>query len=424
MYKVKPRLAEFKKFATSLLPHEIRLLQIDNQLADPERLAILDNLEQWAQGNQIPFDDEIDKRKYSHIKKWISEKLNECDVDHEYQWLLDLEKDIIQDAISSFDEEKLMQYISGYSHPSFYFVKLYEVVRLYSHFLLPRLRFKHYRFIQHFLTQYEYSYKEHTLILDTLQKVSKPIVIEYAKGKLKSSDEWTTWLNNIIYNENIQGYYRYLALIRVHFIALQYNDYNSILKKYEYFDPFFSKKGFYSRRIVGNYYYNLMNIHSGLKNYKKANAFGYLAIRVRNHDFLQYSTQLAANLLNQNLVQEALEVLKNAHEAYKVSNNHLRKTDFVSYYMQCLQAMGQSKAGANYGHTYLAVYKKEIMENRWNLFFKNYLTCLLDLNKFREAKLIIEKNNLVSKEKEMAKIKSYNGYFSGVYKVCRAELYG
>ncbi|HMQ08728.1 MAG TPA: hypothetical protein PKC30_15620 [Saprospiraceae bacterium] len=421
---MKSKLTEFKKFASTLLPHETRLLISEHQMTDPDRINILHVLNQNSHSKILDFDENIDKRKYSHLKKWISGKLLEWDVDTEYQWLLESEKDIIQDAISPAIEEKLITYLNRYTHPSFYFIKLYEVARLYSHFLLPRLRINAYRNVQSFLSKYEYSYQEHILILDTLQKASKPIVLQYTKGKPDTSGEWTTWLNELMLNERIQGYYRYLALIRIHFIALQQKEYEKILKKYEYFDPILSMKGFYSRRISGNYYYNLMNIHSALKNYSQANKYGNLAIKIRNHDFLQYSTQFASNLLLQDNAIDAIEVLRNAHGAYKESNNHLRKTDYVSYYLQCLRMTGQQKAAANYGHSYLAVYKKEVLENRWDIFFSQYLSSLMELKKYKEVKWNIEKHNLLFRDKELSKSKEESMTIEDMYEQCKKVLAG
>ena len=77
------KLQIFTNFANTLLPHETRYLLTVQQLADQVKLGILERVDYNCQHiNQFtPYDPNIDKRKYSHLKNWVQQRLTELDVD-------------------------------------------------------------------------------------------------------------------------------------------------------------------------------------------------------------------------------------------------------------------------------------------------------------------------------------------------------
>ncbi len=62
----------------------------------------------------FPYKVSIDKRKYSNLKKWISEKLAAIDVDVYYDWLLEIDRKIMTDTISPREEDALIRLIKGF----------------------------------------------------------------------------------------------------------------------------------------------------------------------------------------------------------------------------------------------------------------------------------------------------------------------
>ncbi len=71
---MRSKLQKFTEFAGSLLPHETEYLLQSQRFEDDIKLGILDRvnnnshrLKDWE-----GYDEEIDKRKYSHLKKWKS----------------------------------------------------------------------------------------------------------------------------------------------------------------------------------------------------------------------------------------------------------------------------------------------------------------------------------------------------------------
>ena len=71
------KLQKFTAFADTLLPHETEYLLSVQRFDDDERLAILRLIDYNCRNiyQFTPYGEEIDKRKYSHLKNWITEQL-------------------------------------------------------------------------------------------------------------------------------------------------------------------------------------------------------------------------------------------------------------------------------------------------------------------------------------------------------------
>jgi hypothetical protein len=400
---MKPKLISFENFAESILPHEIAYLMDQNQINDPERLNVLGQIAQkYSLPNaSISFDKGIDKRKYSHLKNWITQKLEKIDVDHFHSWLHDLDQKIMQDAIAPEEERQLLKMIIQYDHCHFYFTKLYETLQNYSHFLLVRLRLNEYEVVNQFLSEYEYAYKYNKLADENLHKASSQIVKIYASGS-KQKTGWRKWLTEVLYNDQIQGYLRYLALIRLHFCALCDNDYEGLQEHYEYMDAFFAEGKFYSKRILVNYYFNRMLLHSKNEDYARANYYGRLSIKIKTHDYLLYCNNLSSTLIKQERFEDAIEILKGANKEYKDSNNFYHKTDYVSFFIECLIGIGERKSAYDYGMSFYKAYRKEIFESRWHVFFTTLVKCLYMNQKYNEVLHLIHIEKLLSKEEALS----------------------
>ena len=139
---MKSKLKIFNDFAEGILPHEASYLLSDNKIRDDEKESILNKVCDNASSLVVShyFDENIDKRKYTYIKKWITKKLERADVDEYLSYLYITENKILTDTIKPLEEENLLSQIDNFNSTSFYFQKFYELVRVYQDFLLIRFR--------------------------------------------------------------------------------------------------------------------------------------------------------------------------------------------------------------------------------------------------------------------------------------------
>ncbi|MDV7393057.1 hypothetical protein RZS08_16920, partial [Arthrospira platensis SPKY1] len=133
---MRSKLQKFTDFTNALLPHETAYLLSIQQFEDEKRLEILEQVDYNCRQIQqfTPYDENLDKRKYSNLKAWITERLHAIDVDAQFEWMSDLERKIMTDSILPEEEKQLLKAIRHYEHPSFYFFKFYELVKHYRHF--------------------------------------------------------------------------------------------------------------------------------------------------------------------------------------------------------------------------------------------------------------------------------------------------
>jgi len=150
---MKSKLKIFNDFAEGILPHEASYLLTENRIRDEEKESILKKV--CVNAAQVKsdkeYDDEIDKRKYAYIKKWISKKLLQADVDAHLEYLSFTEKQILTDTITPKEEQELLSQIANYNNTSFYFKKFYELVREFQDYLLIRFRYQDCQLTQSFL---------------------------------------------------------------------------------------------------------------------------------------------------------------------------------------------------------------------------------------------------------------------------------
>ena len=86
---MRPKLKTFSDFAARLLPHETQYLLKIQQLTDESKLGILMLADRNARHihEQIPYDPDLDKRKYSNLKSWVEQRLGAVDVDRHFEWM-------------------------------------------------------------------------------------------------------------------------------------------------------------------------------------------------------------------------------------------------------------------------------------------------------------------------------------------------
>lgn len=397
---MRTKLSKFSAYCNTLLPHETAYLLHIQHLQDAERVAILQQAHDNSRslGVARPFDETIDKRKYSHLKNWMEERLKDIDVDEQYNWMSELERRIMTDSILPSQEKELLRAIRQYKGPTFFFVKFFELVRHYRHFLLIRLRYRDHKVADRFLHQHELDYQRSIEVGEQLHQATLDIVNQHAENTAESK-QWEDWLTEVFYNETLDGLSRYLALVRLTFMSLNYRKADRLLEKYEYLDRMFAQGRYYSRRILGNYYANRLLLHSRLRDFETAVYYGYLSLRSKNHDYLYYVNNLAAVLLRQQRNREALAVMKDAYSEMKETQNLYNKIGFVAFYLRCLNANQQYKNAENYAATFLKAFRKEIFENRWHLFFSSYLETLFLQGAYERILIVVRQNQLAEREK-------------------------
>ena len=402
------RLHKFTEFTGQLLPHETAFLLQTQQLKDPERLAILRRIDlNCRQLEQFtPYDLTIDKRKYHHLQNWINQRLQEVDVDVHYEWLLEVERLIMTDSIESDDEKRLLKQVRQYEHPGYFFMRFYEVLQHYQHFLQIRLRYQDHRLVNDFLITYREAYRQSKECYDQLHAVTQDVVEQYA-NQSSESEQWQDLLEEVFLNENMDGLNRYLALVRLTFIGFNYQNYDRVLTHFDYLDKSFLAGKHYSRRILANYYGNRLLLHSQRREYEQAVYYGMLSVRARNYDYLFYLNNLAAVLLRLNRQQEALVLLQSAKEAARKTVNPHNRIGYTAFYLEALVKNGRHAQAESYGDSYLRAYRKEILRYRWHLFFTIYLQVLLLQNHNEKALKLSRQFKLEDKDEAYAVKEGY-----------------
>jgi hypothetical protein len=405
---VRVKLQKFGEFAASLLPHETSYLLAVQQFEDDIKLGILRQMHEQCVRNQQShsFDTTIDKRKYSNLKQWIEERLASIDVDERFEWISRMERNIMTDAIDPQEEKVLLKSIRDYGEPDFYFMKFYELVQVYRHFLLIRMRHAHHRIANDFLKTYRDRYAYSKEIFERMHEATEDIVNQYAKNSAQSL-HWENWLTEVYYNEQLDGLNRYFALVRLTFIYFNYRKFEKLSEKYDYIDQLFLKGTYYSRRLLLNYYGNRLLLHTHFQEYAKAAYYGYLSIRDKTSDYIFYVNNLTAVLLRQHKYEEALQLMRQAYPEMKTAAGFHNRVGFVALYLKCLNYNGQYRNAENYAESFLSVYRKEIFEYRWHIFFAAYLEAMLKQGKYARILKMVKKHQLLEREAQYAKNANY-----------------
>jgi hypothetical protein len=405
---MRAKLQKFSEFANTLLPHETTYLLSIQQFEDDIKLGILELMDYNCRNIRqfTPFDEAIDKRKYSNLKNWIVERLESIDVDVRFEWMIRMEQKIMTDSIEAEDEKQLLRIIREYDHLDFYFTKFFELVEHYRHFLLIRMRYAHHKLADNFLRKFRQKYVECKEVNERIHEATVDIINQYSKNSVQSF-HWENWLAEVFYNDNIDGLNRYLALVRLTFIYFNYRNFDKLRDKYDYIDQLFNKGVYYSRRLLLNYYGNRLLLHTRFHEYDKAEYYGYLSIRDKNSDYIFYVNNLAAVLLRQKKYQEALNLMRAAYPEMKSTASFHNRIGFVAFYLKCLNHNQQYKNSENYAESFLQAYKKEIFEYRWHIFFSSYLEALLKQEKYAKILKVVRKHQLLEREKQYQRNANY-----------------
>lgn len=405
---MKSKLAAFEAFCSELYPHELDYLISIQQFQKQENLKIL-NLIHYNSNypdNRLPFDKAIDKRTYSYLKNWIQENLQKIDVDYFYDWVSDIEKCILNDSIQSDQEIDLIKKMDEVLPTSYYFMKFFRVLQHYRDYLIVRNRPRNYVIVSEYLERYKSNYFNSQQLNNKMNEAAEKVIFK----KIWVAEEFHTWeklFSDTYYNEAIDGYTRYRALVRLTILYYTNREFDKLKLVYQHLDLQFKNDVFYSKRILANYYANRAMMHSKLNELDEAEKYGFLSIRYRNSDYLFYLINVCDILLRQGKKEKALEIMVASFPDLKKSGNFYYKIGFASYYIKTLLANGSVCKAVEYAEIFLNGYKTEIFEFRWHLFFATYIDALFHAEKYSKIISLVRRYKLANKEKQMKSTPQY-----------------
>tara|TARA_Y100001980_G_scaffold45944_1_gene27717 strand:- start:1478 stop:2914 length:1437 start_codon:yes stop_codon:yes gene_type:complete len=405
---VKVKLKKFTAFAKGILPHEADYLLSIEQFEDLQKVEILQRLKENAhqQQNQLPFNTRINKRKYSSLMDWIQKRLDTIDVDKYFEWINEMDRKVITDAISNEEEKVLLRRIKTYQHPIHNFMKFFELVINYRHYLLIRLRHKEYQeanqFIEKYQVQYDYSKEVNT----KLHQATVDIINQF-KEKNGDSRQWEDWLLGLFGDTQLDGFNRYMAVVRLTFLYFNSREFNKLKQVYDQLDGLLTQGMFYTRRILYNYYANRLMLHSKFDVLQQAEEYGSLSIRQKNSDHVQYLSNFSSILIRRGKIEEALNLLKESFAEVQKSTNFYHKIGFISFYIKCLNLNNQPQRGEMLADSFLRIHSDDILNQRWYSFFTAYIQALVKQEKYQKVLQTFKKYDLLSRDVEDRKKSIY-----------------
>lgn len=405
---MKSKLKIFNDFAEGILPHEASYLLRDNKIRDDEKESILnkvcDNASSFVVSHH--FDENIDKRKYTYIKKWIIKKLEKADVDEHLNNLYITENKILTDTIKPLEEQNLLNQIANYNFTSFYFQKFYELVRVYQDFLLIRFRYQDCKLTEAFLKDNGEFYLKAVDVKEQLFFATKDLTKQYTGGSLNTK-HWEEKLLEFMSSDILDGFNRYNAFVRLVFLYFNYKEYDKATKVFDQVDTYFNEGQMYSRRILFNYYANRVILHSNLEDLDRAEYYAKLSIKQENSDKLFYINNLVAILLKKEKNKEALDLMTDNYDLFKKTHDHHQKLSFATHYIRTLIRNKRLKVAENFAKNFIYSNKQNVFEHRWRFFFSNFLMLLTTLEKYEDVLKITNKYNLIEREAEVMQLDNF-----------------
>jgi len=405
---MKTKLKKFTEFSQHILPHEATYLSALYQFKDPEKCQIMALViaNALSKNNSDSFNQSIDKRKYSYIKKWINTKLAVIDVDLIIEWLMRLKHKVLTDAITPAEEKEFLNYLIHYKKVDYNFQNLYELVKDYKPYLLVRMRYKDHQIVADFLKEYETHYLRAKRIEAKLYEATTDITNQYSQNTTETKF-WEKWLLKIFETVEIDGKNRYQAFILLAFMYTNYNENEKLKKIFDQIDGYFGQGQMYSRRILSNYYASRVLKHSRKNELKKAEYYALLSIRQENNDTLMYLNNLVAILLRNNKPKKAYDLCQAHIGLFNETHNYHQKFGFASNQIRILTELSKIVEAENYAKKTLKKYKSELLEHRWHHFFTSYINLLIMQEKYEEVLKLTGKYGLIAKEKTRREKSNY-----------------
>ncbi len=395
------KLTKFSNFVNLLYPHELKYLDTVEQFENEDIRRIIDRIRYnvYNPDKTKDFFEDIDKRKYSYLMKWIKDKLDMADVDIFFEWIIQMEQAINMDNVLPADEKKLLKLTKTVEPTSYCFIRFYEMLNAYRDYLLIRTRILYYESVQLYLQQHEAEYNRTIELNRTINKSAEDIIRHHLTSS-GDSIQWEDFLMDVFQNKTIDGFTRYKAFVRITYIHYNYRKFDELRGIYDELDKEIQTDSFYSKRILANYYSNRAMMHSMLREMEQAEYYAYLSVRQKNSDYLFYLIKLCNILIIENKNQLALKLMTENIGELKTNNSMYTQIGFVSVYIRVLNKNGKYAKGETFGENFLAANKKEIFSFRWHIFFSAYFMSLLKQEKYKKLLNLEKRYHLVQREKE------------------------
>lgn len=419
----KQKLKKFTDYCKLLLPHEIDYLKSQFKSSDIERQQIFEQIVQknCAVDTSFSFDISIDKRKYSKLLFWMEMELQKIDVDLHLHWINSSLRAILLDNVPLELDQGILRAIKITKGSDYYFMYFYEMLLQYRHYLLIRMRYQVYQKVNEYIEKWQFDYKRTRLVFEQMHQATYDI-IGTGEAQRNEAIQWSKWLLENFRHEGLDGLNRYMAAIRYIFICLRYNALEELENILKELDDFFNNGKNYSKRILVNYYDNMLVLYDQKELYEEARRYGYLSIKYEHPDAIIYRNNLVNVLIKMNRFEEALDVIESAHFKLKNTRNFHSAIGFVANQIRCLTRVGKIKEAITKGSIFLQGYTKQILTYRWHRFFAAYHGALLSNERYAEIVKNTEKYNLHTREKEQISQRKYKMILNFYYLIAQLRL--
>lgn len=412
----KQKLKKFGHYVHNMLPHEAEYLHHRIKFTDPERISIMRQVYQSVCQDMTDsgFDATIDKRKYSKLLLWMQDELDRVDVDLRLQWIIRIHQKILLDVVTPEIDAEIVKQVRRYLPHQYYFRRFYEMLNEYRHYLQIRMRYQSYQRVHDFLERYRLDYQQSRLVHEQIHQATADIV-GTSQSSQREAIHWKQWLHDQFNSQNLDGHNRYMCAIRYIFICLRYGMLPELKTVLDQLDTFFDQGHNYSRRLLVNYYDNLLVYYDRARQYEEAKRYGYLSIKTDHPDALIYRNNLVNVLLKCDQYQEALRVIEAADFKIKSTKNMHSVIGFVANHIKCLVRLDRLQEAVNKGRVFLQAYDRQIIKYRWHRYFAAYHGALLSKGMYAEIIKNGKRYSLRDKEQQHKLHGSERQYILSVY---------
>ncbi len=414
----KQKLKKITEYCEQLLPHEIIYLNSHFKSEDEDRKQILNHIRDSLYKDQInfEFDTSIDKRKYSKFLSWMQSELHKIDIDIQLNWINSSLRGILLDNVPSELDQSILKVLKKVKVSDYYFMYFYEMLLQYRHYLLIRMRYQVYQKVNDYIEKNQYDYKRTRLVFEQLHQATNDI-IGTGEAKRNEAIQWSKWLLENFRNERLDGLNRHMSAIRYIFICLRYHALEELEVVLNELDKFFSNGQNYTRRLLVNYYDNMLVLYDQKECYEKARKYGYLSIKYDHPDAIIYRNNLVNVLIKMKRFGEALSVIESANFKLKNTHNFHSAIGFISNHIRCLTKVEKYNEAVIKGRVFMQAYINQIFKYRWHRFFAAYHGALLSEKCYTEIIRNTEKHELHLREKENISQKKYKLILNIYYQI-------
>lgn len=231
---MRTKLSTFDAFANSLFPHELDYLINIQQFRKPVNVEILKRMHSNSTAQQKKtYDTSIDKRSYSYVKNWVEENLSRIDVDVYFNWLIETERSVLTDVISPAEESEILSNLKQITPVHYYFIRFYELLQYYRDYLTVRNRARYSSIVLQYLDSHEASFSKAVEVNRQLDRITAQIVKKENLADETLNLEYENQLKNIFFDESLDGYTRYRAIVR---LTIYYYNLREFRKQAEIYD--------------------------------------------------------------------------------------------------------------------------------------------------------------------------------------------